>query len=91
MNQSLCPLCGSPGCTEGAARFGPAAVRYGCQTHCGPFRMGAGFLKSVWPAMTNDDKSAIAAYMRATKGARSFLPLLHAGNYMKYVTTGRTR
>jgi hypothetical protein len=52
--------------------------------------MGAVFLNSVWPAVKNDDKSALAAYMQATKGTRSFLSLLHEGNHMKYVTKGRT-
>ena len=85
-----CPLCGSPECHEETAQGWPIEVRYGCQSHCGTFRMGSVFLTYLWPAVKSDDKQAIAAYMQATKGPQRAAPLIQSDNYQEYATQGRT-
>src|SRR3977135_2855694 len=90
MVPSSCPLCGKLGCLRAEAQSGPEAVRYWCQAHCGTFRMGTMFLKCVWPAVQNEDKKAIAAYMHTTKGPQRLAPLIQGDNYREYITQGRT-
>ena len=89
MIRCACPLCESQYAEKGEARHISDAVKFWCQKNCGTFVMDGGFLTHIWPTIRDEDKKAIAAFMKASKDTRTSSSLIDEGNYRDYVTKGR--
>jgi hypothetical protein len=83
-----CPVCGKKYTTKEADPYECEAVKFWCQRACGTFAMVNWFLKDGWPTVSHEDKEAIAAYLKKTKGTRNLRPLISEENYTAYVRKG---
>jgi hypothetical protein len=50
--------------------------------------MSIAFLEYKWPALTADDKRALATFMQATKGPQRAAPLIEGDNSRAFITQG---
>jgi hypothetical protein len=84
-----CPVCGRSGTMKGEDRSGHDAVQFKCQKACGVFFMDGLFHTHTWPTVSNEDREAIAVYLRITKEKRDNKIIIFADNYKVYVREGK--
>jgi hypothetical protein len=81
-----CPVCGS----QNASRFsdpGRDGIIVWCE-QCGRVPIGGEFLKYEWSTVPEEDKRAVAAYLKATQGTRD-ISLELSVNWRRWAREGR--
>jgi hypothetical protein len=88
MKMSDCPVCGSSGTIRGA-EYGRDVVRFDCQRACHRFVIDGWFFKYDWPHVSEEDKEALAAYLKNGEKPVDLSVLISEETYKYYVGEGK--
>jgi hypothetical protein len=85
-----CPVCGNKNTAIAEDPYDlDAAAKFDCQPECGMFAMSLSFFQNDWPYITDENKKALAAYLKNREKPRDRPLIISEDNYRCFAKKGR--